>query len=259
MHQPPQNSTTRFSDRVDNYVRFRPTYPPAVVDILSDETGLTKSSVIADVGSGTGISSELFLKNGNEVYGIEPNNEMRQAAERLLASYPNFHSIAAQAEAITLPDASVDHVVAGQAFHWFDRTRTKHEFARILKPGGWVVLLWNSRRLDTTPFLQGYEALLQQYGTDYRATQHKQIDTSLLSSFFAGGQFISRQLPNEQRFDFEGLKGRLMSSSYAPAESHPNFEPMIRELTRIFDAHHTGSEVAFEYDTEIYFGHVASR
>ena len=188
MHQPPQNSTTRFSDRVDNYVRFRPTYPPAVVDILSDETGLTKSSVIADVGSGTGISSELFLKNGNEVYGIEPNNEMRQAAERLLASYPNFHSIAAQAEAITLPDASVDHVVAGQAFHWFDRTRTKQEFARILKPGGWAVLLWNTRRLDSTPFLEGYEALLQQYGTDYHATQHKQIATDLLRSFFAGGQ-----------------------------------------------------------------------
>ncbi len=256
MHQPPQNSTTRFSDRVDNYVRFRPSYPPAVLDILGDETNFTSSSVVADVGSGTGISSELFLKNGNEVYGIEPNNEMRQAAERLLASYPAFHSIAAQAEATTLPDASIDYVVAGQAFHWFDRARTKQEFARILKADGWVVLLWNSRRLDSSPFLREYEALLQNYGTDYRDIEHKQIDADILRSFFARGQFVARQLFNEQRFDFDGLKGRLLSSSYAPPENHANFQPMIRELERVFHSHNQANEVCFEYDTEIYFGHI---
>ena len=256
MHQPPHDSTTRFSNRVENYVRFRPTYPDGVLQLLREETSLTTASVIADVGSGTGISSELFLRNGNEVFGIEPNAEMQQAAETLLERYANFHSIAARAEATTLPAASVDYVVAGQAFHWFDREPTRKEFARILRPSGWVVLLWNTRRTDSTQFLRDYESLLQKYGTDYRDIQHNQIDSEVLQSFFAGGQLTSRHLFNEQRFDFEGLKGRLLSSSYAPTEDHPNYQPMIRDLERAFREHNEGNHVCFEYDTDIYFGHV---
>jgi SAM-dependent methyltransferase len=256
MHQPPADSTTRFSNRVENYVRFRPTYPAGVLQILREETSLTCASVIADVGSGTGISTELFLRNGNQVFGIEPNAEMRQAAEAMLARYSNFRSIAAKAEATTLATASVDYIVAGQAFHWFDRELTKKEFARILRPAGWVVLLWNTRRTDSTQFLRDYESLLQKYGTDYRDIQHNQIDSELLRTFFANGQFTSRRLFNEQRFDFEGLKGRLLSSSYAPTEDHPNFQPMALELKQAFQTHNEDGQVSFEYDTEIYFGHV---
>jgi SAM-dependent methyltransferase len=256
MHQPPPDSTTRFSNRVENYVRFRPTYPEGVLQILREETSLTAASVIADVGSGTGISSELFLRNGNPVFGIEPNAEMRHAAEAMLARYANFHSIAAKAEATTLPAASVDYIVAGQAFHWFDRELTRKEFARILRPAGWVVLLWNTRRTDSTGFLRDYESLLQKFGTDYRDIQHNQIDSELLRTFFADGQFTSRRLFNEQKFDFEGLKGRLLSSSYAPTEDHPNYPPMIRELEQAFQAYSKENHVCFEYDTEIYFGHV---
>jgi SAM-dependent methyltransferase len=256
MHQPPADSTTRFSNRVENYVRFRPTYPEGVLQLLREETSLTAASVVADVGSGTGISSELFLRNGNQVFGVEPNAEMRHAAEAMLTRYDKFHSIAATAEATTLPTGSVDYVVAGQAFHWFDRELTRKEFARILRPACWVVLLWNSRRTDSTPFLRDYESLLQRYGTDYRHIQHKQIDHELLRAFFAGSQFTSRGLFNEQRFDFEGLKGRLLSSSYAPTEDHPNYQAMIHKLEQAFQAHNEDNRVSFEYDTEIYFGHV---
>ena len=256
MHQPPPDSTTRFSNRVENYVRFRPTYPEGVLKILREETSLTAGSVVADVGSGTGISSELFLRHGNQVFGVEPNAEMRHAAEAMLACHANFHSVAAKAEATTLATASVDYVVAGQAFHWFDRDLARKEFARILRPAGWVVLMWNSRRIDSTSFLRDYEALLQKFGTDYREIQHKNIDLEMLRTFFADGQFRSHSLFNEQQFDFEGLKGRLLSSSYAPTEYHSNFQPMIHALEQAFQTHKEDNQVSFEYDTEIYFGHV---
>lgn len=250
------DSTRRFSDRVENYVKYRPGYPDGVLPILRDETGLTPASVVADVGSGTGISAELFLRAGHTVFGVEPNAAMRAAAEELLRGYPAFHSVDGAAEATTLADASVDHVVAGQAFHWFDVDGARREFARILRPGGWVVLLWNSRRMDTTPFLRAYEALLQEFGTDYREVRHDNITHESLASFFFG-VFRKRTLPNEQRLDFDGIRGRLLSSSYAPGEGHPRHAPMLAELERIFAAHQEDGRVSLEYETEIYFGHVA--
>lgn len=256
MQQTRADSTRRFSDRVDNYVRYRPGYPEGVLDILREEIGLTPAAVVADVGSGTGISSEIFLRNGNTVYGVEPNDDMRRAAEVHLRQYPRFRSIHGTAEATTLLSQSVDYVVAAQAFHWFDPQQAKREFARILRPGGWFVLLWNSRQLDSTPFLRAYEMLLQEYGTDYREVQHGNISTAVLGALFAGGKFEMRTLPNEQRFDLEGLRGRLLSSSYTPTKEHPNYRPMLRELERIFRQHEQQCEVCFAYDTEIYFGHV---
>lgn len=253
----PSDPTRRFSDRVDNYIRYRPGYPAEVLEILWAETGLTPESVVADVGSGTGILSELFLKHGNTVYGVEPNDAMRQAAERLLAKYPQFHSVAGSAEATTLPPASVDYVVAGQAFHWFDRPRARAEFARILRPRGWVVLLWNARRVDATPFLRDYETLLQAYSIDYRQVRHENVTPEVLADWFADGQYQTRRLYNEQRFDFAGLKGRLLSSSYAPNESHPNCGAMLDRLREIFDHYQHDGHVCIEYDTELYFGHVA--
>jgi SAM-dependent methyltransferase len=256
MHQPPQNATTRFSDRVDNYVRYRPSYPSGVRQILQEETGLTPTSIVADIGSGTGISTQLFLSGGNQVFAVEPNAEMRLAAEAQLGSLQNFHSIDARSEATTLPTASIDYVVAGQAFHWFDRQKARQEFARILRPGGWIVLLWNSRRTDSSPFLRAYEHLLQKFGTDYRAIEHKQIDAAVLESFFAKGKFTARTIDNQQRFDLGGIKGRLLSSSYAPNESHANYPAMISELERIFNVHNEDGQVCIEYDTELYFGKV---
>jgi SAM-dependent methyltransferase len=249
-----RNSTERFSTRVENYVRYRPDYPQAMIELLRDECGLRASSVIADVGSGTGILSEMFLKNGNTVYAIEPNREMREAGERLLHSYPHFKSIEGAAEATTLAGGSVDFVTAGQAFHWFDRTKARMEFLRILSPHGWTAFLWNERKTDSTAFLVAYEQMLVEYGTDYETVNHTNIDDRVIAAFFAPGDFRLRIFPTRQVFDFESLKGRLLSSSYTPEEGHPNYRPMLDELERIFQEHAVNKSVAFEYDTKIYYG-----
>ena len=246
--------TRRFSTRVENYIKYRPTYPPAIVDLLQRECGLSERAVVADVGSGTGLLSELFLKNGNRVYGVEPNREMREAGERLLAAYDNFVSIDGKAEATTLPDASVDLVAAGQAFHWFDVDETRAEFRRILKPEGRVVLVWNERRVEASPFLEAYEGLFKTYGTDYERVAHRYTGAEMVQPFFGANEVTLRTFDNRQVFDFEGLKGRLLSASYAPEPGHPNYQPMMDALRKIFDEHQTGGAVAIEYDTKVYYG-----
>jgi len=170
---PASNATSRFSDRVENYVRYRPGYPAGALQLLQAECGLAPAHVVADIASGTGIWTRMLLENGNPVYGVEPNAEMRQAGERLLASFPNFTSVAGKAEATTLAGSSVDFVTAAQAAHWFDRESSRQEFARILRPGGWLVLLWNERVTDATTFLRAYEQLLLTYGTDYELVRHE--------------------------------------------------------------------------------------
>ena len=244
----------RFSSRVENYIKCRPTYPPSILDLLREECHLTSNSVIADVGSGPGNLAELFLKNGNLVYGVEPNREMREAGERLLKPYSNFQSITGTAESTTLEDRSVDFVTAGQAFHWFDLEKAREEFSRILRPEGWVVLVWNERRTTSTPFLEAYEKMLLTYGTDYEAVNHRQVDIGVISSFFGSGELRLKTFDNQQVFDLEGLKGRVLSSSYTPEAGHPNFEPMLKELDAIFRAHQVGERVTFEYDTQVYYG-----
>ena len=249
------NSVDRFSSRVENYAKFRPGYPPGILDVLKSDCGLTKESVIADVGSGTGLLSQVFLKNGNVVFGIEPNQLMRAKANDLLKEYANFRSVAATAETTTLPDGSVDFITAGQAFHWFDREAAKQEFIRILKPKGWVVLVWNARRLDETAFLRDYEGLLLRYSPDYPVVRHENVDEGI-AGFFAPEAMKLVSLENSQRFDFEALKGRLCSSSYAPEPGNSNFELMLRELQDIFNAYNENGVVDFDYDTRIYYGHL---
>ena len=246
---------SRFSNRSDNYAKFRPGYPARVIEILKHDCGLNETCIVTDVGSGTGILSEMFLQNGNSVFGIGPNAAMRQVAERLLCRYEKFRSINAAAEATTLETESVDFVTAAQAFHWFDRARAKREFARILKSAGWVVLIWNERRLDSTVFLRAYEDLLLRYGTDYEKVRHEKV-TGEIAEFFSPESFEVQTLENAQHFDFESLKGRLLSSSYAPDQDHPRFAPMLEELKGIFDANQHDGMVSFEYETKVYYGHL---
>jgi SAM-dependent methyltransferase len=251
-------STTRFSNRVADYVRTRPGYPSGVLDILRDE-GLTPTMIVADIGSGTGLSAQLFLAHGNTVFGVEPNREMREAGAQFLAHYPNFHSVIGTAEATTLPAASVDVVAAGQAFHWFDVPKARIEFQRILRPGGFVVLMWNTPRLNASLFMKTYEQLLHQYGTDYREVVHTNVDRATLIAFFGSDKFRTFKLDNFQIFDREGLRGRLRSSSYTPAPEHADSEPMMRELDRIFDEHNQAGHVKFECDTEVFVGREIER
>lgn len=249
---PASNATSRFSDRVENYVRYRPGYPLPVLETLKKECGLMPSHLVADIASGTGIWTKMLLENGNAVHGVEPNSDMRQAAERLLAGFSQFTSIHGKAEATTLPDTSVDFVTAAQAAHWFDRERARQEFARILKPAGWLVLLWNEREVDTTPFLRDYEQVLLTYGTDYEDVRHERT-TDAVNEFFDPAPYVERVYPMRQEFDYTGLEGRLLSSSYAPGPGHPKHEPMLRELRRIFEEHAAGGRVAFDYKTRVYF------
>lgn len=245
--------TTRFSDRVADYVRYRPGYPDAVLDVLRAATGLTAPAAVADVGAGTGISAALFVAHGFVVHAVEPNAAMRAAAEAALGGRPGFRCVDGTAEATTLPDASVDLVVAAQSFHWFEPAPTAREFARILRPDGHVLLMWNTRRTDT-PFLHGYEALLHAYATDYAAIDHRHVDAAAVRRFFRGRAPERHVLPNEQRFDRQALRGRLLSSSYAPPAGHPRHAPMLEALDALFDAHAEAGMVRFSYDTEMYVG-----
>jgi ubiquinone/menaquinone biosynthesis C-methylase UbiE len=248
------DATTRFSNRVENYVKYRPGYPPELIMTLQADCQLTPASLVADIGSGTGILSELFLRHGNTVYAVEPNAAMRAAGERLLSHYPGFRTVVGRAEATTLPDQSVDFVVAGQAFHWFDRLATRTEFGRIVKPGGWLMLVWNSRAVAATPFMQAYEQLLQRYGTDYAQIDHTQITATDLVQFLGQDRLRTKRFTYVQQFDQTGIAGRLLSSSYAPEAGHPDYEPMLAELMRLFQRHQQNGVISFVYDTEMYYG-----
>lgn len=250
---PASNATSRFSDRVENYVRYRPGYPPEVMQALKHECGLGPIHAVADIASGTGIWTRILLENGNPVFGVEPNTEMREAGERMLAGFPKFTSVAGTAESTTLPDHSVDFVTAAQAAHWFDRQAARREFLRILRPGGWLVLLWNERLVDSTKFLCDYEQLLLTYGTDYQEVRHERT-TDAMNEFFDPALFQERVFPMRQELDYAGVEGRLLSSSYAPGPEHPQHAPMLRKLRRIFDTHQIQSRVAFEYQTRVFFG-----
>ncbi len=253
MNNKNENTLHRFSNRVDNYIKYRPHYPDQIIKFLTDQGFLSNQSVVADIGSGTGILSELFLKNANKVFAVEPNKEMREGAEKVFANNKNFISVDATAETTTLPDKNIDIIIAGQAFHWFDQEKSKIEFKRILKVTGVVVLIWNDRRVDSTPFLIEYENLLKKYGTDYLKVNHKNIGIEQLNDFF-GNRCNVTSFNNHQHFDFEGLKGRLLSSSYVPTEEQSSFSSMMSSLKDIFDKHNSNGKVTVEYDTKVYFG-----
>lgn len=245
--------TERFSSRVENYVRFRPSYPTEVIDVLRTECGLTSEFVVADIASGTGLFTRLLLQNGNRVFGVEPNKDMRAAGEHFLAGFPKFTSVNASAESTTLPDQSVDLITCAQAAHWLRREEALQEFQRILKLNHFVVILFNDRKVKGNPFSDDYEELVVKYGTDYSEVQR-------LGRIFEGVEFFTpyscekRTLPNYQDLDYESLEGRLLSSSYAPQRGDPSFEPMIADLKQVFEKHQRGGRVRMEYDTNIYFG-----
>jgi SAM-dependent methyltransferase len=249
------DTVERFSSRVQDYIKYRPGYPRQIVDLLEARCGLNKQSVIADIGSGTGKLSEIFLENGNPVFGVEPNRAMRSAAEELLTGCKQFKSIDGSAESTGISDHSVDFVTAGQAFHWFDQAKTKPEFARILKPRGWVVIIWNERRLEATPFLRAYEQILLKHGTDYERVRHENTSSDI-AGFFAPGAFSVERFDNFQEFDFAGLKGRLSSTSYMPEPGTPAFSALSESLEKVFNQYQTKGRVVLEYDSSVYFGRI---
>lgn len=246
--------TRRFADRVEDYRTSRPGYPGALVPLLSRETGLAPSWTVVDLGCGTGLSALPFLQAGNRVIGVEPEAGMRAAATRDLAAFPGFEAREGTAEDTGLPDGCADLVVAAQAFHWFDADRAGPEARRILRPGGWPVVLWNTRLTGATPFMEAYEAFLLEFGTDYREIRHDQVAPDTLALFLGAPPRIFR-LENRQRFDREGLRARVRSSSYTPPTGHPRHEPMMQALDRLYEDHQEGGTVDFLYETEVYLPH----
>lgn len=236
------------------YLRYRPGYPPGVLEHLRRVLGLSPAHVVADVGSGTGTVSEMLLRNGNVVYAVEPNAPMREAAEAALSRYPGFHSRTGSAEATGLGDRSVDFIVAAQAFHWFRPAEARREFRRIGRPGAWTVLVWN-RRLECSPFLRAYERLLRRLARDYARVDHRQRATpAALSPFFGPGGYRRTSFANRQVLDRDGLRGRALSSSYVPLPGQPGHDAVLGELRGLFDAHRRDGRVAIEYETEVFWG-----
>lgn len=245
-------STTRFSDRAELYAKHRPAYPEAVVDILKAEAGLSAKSVVADIGSGTGISTRLFAPHVELIYAIEPNAEMRAQAEK--TEPDNAVSVEGTAEETGLVSGKLDFVIAATAFHWFKDAETRREFRRLLKPTGVVVLLWNKRSHDHSELVAAYEQLLRDFATDYTASLVSDSWNAPAVKFFGEGKCEHRVLPNHQEFDFEGFRGRLLSASYAPLPGQKKHEPMMARLQEIFDKYQVDGRVRFEYETHLYWG-----
>lgn len=241
--------TTRFSNRAENYVKYRPSYPEEIIHFLENKIGLNKSQQIVDIGSGTGIFSELFLKNGYAVTGIEPNENMRRAAEAKLAKYAGFHSRNHRAEQTGLETHSVDLITVAQAFHWMEPEQTKKEFFRIIKPGGHIILAWNLR-LKHTPFLLAYEALKLKFSIDYQTT--KMVNEAEIENFYAPIPMETYHFSNIQLLDFESLKGQLLSASYIPLPGHPSYDSMISELADLFVAKNENGLIKMEYETKVF-------
>ena len=250
---------SRFSDRVEDYVRYRPSYPSGVIRLLEANAGLSAKSAAADIGSGTGIFTRMLLDTGAKVFAVEPNDAMRTSAEAELGGRPNFRSVKGTAEATGLPTASVSLVTSAQAFHWFDPAGSREEFRRILKPGGWCALIWNTMNADSSEFGVGYERITKEFGSGFGRVRHEDIVKSgRLDLFFDAGHWRKHVFENSQKLDFKGLKGRLLSSSYAPKEGLPQHRPMIEALEALFDRCQGDGLIRIEYSTNVFLGQLNS-
>lgn len=247
------DATERFSSRVAEYVRYRPEYPAAVFEQITARVPPELPRRAADMGSGTGIFSRALLARGWQVHAVEPNAEMRGAAERALRSESGFVSHAGRAEASGLPARAVALVVAAQAFHWFDAAACRREWRRILLERGLVCLIWNRRRLGSS-FMNGYEAALTNGAPEYGEVVRRQHDEAAIFELFAGDGFEKVECSNEQLFDWDGFSGRVLSSSYAPRSGEAGHQALMGELRRLYEAHERGGLVRFDYVTTLYMG-----
>ena len=251
------SATERFSNRADAYVRGRPSYPRQIVDHLQHAGALKRGQIVVDIGVGTGLSAEPFLRSGYSVIGVEPNEAMRLAGDQQLGSYidkgGNYRSIAGTAEATTLPDNAADLVIAGQAFHWFDAKRAAIEARRIMRPGGWAALIWNDRQSTGSAFLAGYEALLRTHGVDYDKTIHRHIDDKAIAQFFGPAQPLVATFDNPRELTREDLLALAGSASYLPAPGDARHAAMLSALNALFDAHQKSGSVQMMYRTRMHY------
>lgn len=247
------DSTKLFSNRVAEYIKARPGYPSAIIDLLATECGMIPDWNIADLGSGTGNLTRLFLENGNTVYGVEPNLEMREAAERTFEACKAFRSVDGRSEATTLESGSIDLVSAGQAFHWFDPIPTQVECRRILQPEGWCALVWNVRRHDASRFMEQYEQILTKQIPTYGSGKGRTHGAENIEVFFG-------HLPAKATFShsvdhtWDSLSNLVLSTSYAPKEGQPGHEELMAAFRDCFEREESNGKVQVAYDTEVFYG-----
>ncbi len=242
----------RFSDRVENYAKYRPSYPEKMVGLF--QAIVPPPSSVADIGSGTGILTRQLLKAGYELFAVEPNQAMRKEAEQALSSYPAFHSVPGAGESTTLADRSVALITCAQAFHWLDRVKTRVEFSRILTANGVVALIWNERLDNVSLVNREYGDLLSQMAPEYQKVSHRQVGLEEIRSFFAPGEVELQTFPNYQTLNREGFLGRLLSSSYVPNLGQPGHLEIMEAAAKIFDAHNVAGEITFDYETKVFVG-----
>jgi SAM-dependent methyltransferase len=244
--------TERFSDRVENYAKYRPDYPAAMLQHLVKS--IPAPARVADIGAGTGILTAQLLEAGFEVFAIEPNRPMAKAAERELGLRPRFHGVPGTAEATTLESSSVDLITCAQSFHWFDREKTRSEFNRILRAGAPVAIIWNERLSEASDFQDEYEAILQRLAPEYPKVVHRQVTLAQIQAFFGSGQVQLFTFPHFQLLDKEAFLGRVLSSSFVPNVGQPGHIEVICAIAALFDRFQMNGRVKMEYETRLYWG-----
>lgn len=248
-------SSQRFNGRHTDYDRFRPGYPTELINHIESFATLNPGAEIADIGSGTGIFSSYFIDKGYSVTAVEPNDDMRAIAEQKLNAFKNFHSQSNQAENTGLPDHSINLITAAQSFHWFDLDRTIDEFRRILKPSGYVALIWNQRSTHE-PFQKAYDAVIQTFAQDYDSVNHQTLEDSEYTQIFREGQFEHHTWPYQQSFDLDGLIGRMRSSSYCPPEISTAYSDLLKDINELFNRFQQQGQVAFNYKSSLLVGRI---
>jgi SAM-dependent methyltransferase len=250
------NAPERFTGRVESYRRYRPRYPEEIVDLLRRECGLRGDAAVVDVAAGTGLLTEIFLRAGFAVTAVEPNAEMRAVCSELEGSYPALRCVAGKAEETGLPAGTANLITVAQAMHWFDLRRTRAEFARVLKPGGWSAVIYNNRHVDGDAFHEAYERLLQKFGIDYFLVQRQHMGKERLAEFFAPAEMKCAAFPNSQVLGLEAFEGRILSSSYIPRPEHKDFGEMQAEIRRLFEESQSDGVVTIGYECTVCYGRI---
>lgn len=253
---PSLKPTERFSGRVEAYRRYRSPYPREIIPLLQERCGLTRHSTVADIGAGTGMLAEVFLENGNRVFAVEPNADMRVACEELVASYPQLTCIDGTAEETGLPTHSVDFVTVGRALHWFDQEKCRPEFARILREGGWVVLAGQGPHEQTEPVIRDFRTILKEHSIDFERLKHRYDIEAAVRRLFAGGDFQQAEFAATEEMTYEDLEGFMLSLSVTPQPDHPGFPAMQRALREYFTRHQSGGKLRMPMTSRIHFGHL---
>ncbi|HUA01816.1 MAG TPA: methyltransferase domain-containing protein [Candidatus Aquilonibacter sp.] len=256
---PSLKPTERFSGRVDAYRRFRAPYPREIIDLLKEHCGLTRESIVADIGAGTGMLAEPFLENGNRVLAVEPNPDMRAACEELLARYPRLTCVDGTAEETRLADRSVDFIAVGRALHWFDQDKCRPEFLRILQNNGWVVLASQGPLSRSDPVVQGFRTILKEHGLDFAQLRHRYDIEKASRSFFAGGELHEADFPSVEEMTYDDLEGFMLSLSVTPQPDHPGFPAMQQALRQYFATYESGGKLLMPMSCKVHFGRLAGQ